>query len=166
MITRPVFAICFLLSMAGLGRAAQGSGAVVGRVVTLIEDLKAKIVADGKAEQKMYDKYACWCEGTSARKANDIHKAMADIKALGAKILSNKGLVATHASEISELSKQMKENQRTQDEATGIRQKQNAAYSDMKAQMEQTLNALERAIDVLSGAGTKTALLQMSKPKD
>merc|ERR1719321_2037472 len=32
--------------------------------------------------------------------------------------------------------------------------------------MEQTLNALERAIEVLSGAGTKTALLQMDKPKD
>merc|ERR1719230_82955 len=149
---RAIAVLCFL-GLAGLGRAAQGSGAVVGRVVTLIEDLKAKIVADGKAEQKMYDKYACWCEGTSARKANDIHKAMADIKALGAKILSNKGLVATRASEISELSKQMKENQRTQDEATGIRQKENAAYSELKAQMEQTLNALERAIGVHQAKG-------------
>merc|ERR1719230_2132562 len=149
---RAVAVIC-LLGLAVLGRAEQGSGAVVGRVVTLIEDLKAKIVADGKAKQKMYDKYACWCEGTSARKANDIHKAMADIKALGAKILSNKGLVATRAAEISELSKQMKENQRTQDEATGIRQKENAEYSEMKAQMEQTLNALERAIGVHQAKG-------------
>ena len=32
--------------------------------------------------------------------------------------------------------------------------------------MEQTLGALERAIKTLSGAGTKTALLQMSKPSD
>merc|ERR1719261_1054626 len=166
MITRPVFAICFLLSMAGLGRAAQGSGAVVGRVVTLIEDLKAKIVADGKAEQKMYDKYACWCQTTSARKANDIHQAMADIKSLGAKILSNKGLVATRAMEIAQISKAMAENQKTQAEATGIRGKENAAYTENKAMMEQTLNALERAIEVLSGAGTKTGLLQMDKPKD
>merc|ERR1719345_36838 len=155
-----------LLGLAGVAGAARGSGEVVSRVVTLIEELKAKIVADGKVEQKMYDKYACWCEGTSARKANDIHQAMADIKALGAKVLSNKGLVATRASEISELSKQMAENQRTQGEATGIRGKENAAYTDMKAQMEQTLNALERAIEVLSGAGTKTALLQNTKPKD
>merc|ERR1719230_2232009 len=149
---RAIAVLCFL-GLAGLGRAAQGSGAVVGRVVTLIEDLKAKIIADGKAEQKMYDKYACWCEGTSARKANDIHTAMADIKALGAKILSSKGLVATRAAEISELSKQMAENQKTQDEATGIRQKENAAYSDNKALMEQTLNALERAIGVHQAKG-------------
>merc|ERR1719380_95751 len=60
----------------------------------------------------------------------------------------------------------MAENQRTQAEATGIRGKENAAYTENKAMMEQTLNALERAIEVLSGAGTKTALLQMDKPKD
>merc|ERR1719486_934665 len=122
-VDRTFVALC-LLSLAGIGRAAQGSGAVVGRVVTLIEDLKAKIVADGKAEQKMYDKYACWCEGTSARKANDIHKAMADIKALGAKILSNKGLVATRAAEISELARNMETNRREQAEATAIRAKE------------------------------------------
>merc|ERR550537_1855960 len=34
-----------------------------------------------------------------------------------------------------------------------------------KTEMETTLNALERAITVLSGAGTKTALLQ-TEPKD
>merc|ERR1719247_451460 len=114
----------------------------------------------------MYDKYACWCETTSARKASDIHQAMADIKSLGAKILSNKGLVATRAMEIAQISKAMAENQKTQAEATAIRGKENAAHMENKAMMEQTLNALERAIEVLSGAGTKTALLQMDKPKD
>merc|ERR1719409_2494952 len=114
----------------------------------------------------MYDKYACWCQTTSARKANDIHQAMADIKSLGAKILSNKGLVATRAMEISQISKAMAENQKTQAEATAIRGKENSAAMENKAMMEQTLNALERAIEVLSGAGTKTALLQMDKPKD
>jgi len=161
-----VLALLCLTGLACFARAEKGSGAVVSRVVTLIEELKAKIVADGKAEQKMYDKYACWCETTSARKANDIHQAMADIKSLGAKILSNKGLVATRAMEISQISKSMAENQKTQAEATGIRDKENAAYTENKAMMEQTLNALERAIEVLSGAGTKTALLQMDKPKD
>merc|ERR1719428_2331631 len=114
----------------------------------------------------MYDKYACWCETTSARKATDIHQAMADIKSLGSKILSRKGAVATLSSEISELSKGMSDNQQAQDEATGIRQKENAEYMSDKAEMEQTLGALEKAITVLSGAGTKTALLQMSRPRD
>merc|ERR1719428_2043676 len=150
----------------GLSAGAAGSGEVVQRVVTLIEELKAKIEQDGKIEQKMYDKYACWCETTSKRKADDIHQAMADIKALSAKILEAKGLVATRTAEIAGLSKDMSENEATQAEATGIRQKENAAYMDSKAEMEQTLGALERAIETLSGAGTKTALLQMGRPKD
>merc|ERR1719262_1514487 len=120
-----------LLCLLGLASAETGSGAVVSRVVNLIEELKAKIQQDGKVEQKLYDKYACWCETTSARKANDIH-----------------------------------ENGKQAAEATAIRQKENAAYMANKGEMEQTLGALERAINTLSGAGTKTALLQMSRPAD
>merc|ERR1719454_1550633 len=146
----------------GVVRAAQGP---VTKVVELIEELKAKIEADGKMEQQLYDKYACWCETTSARKANDIHTAMADIKSLGTKILELKGLVATRTSEIAQLSLEIQSNQAAQDEATGIRQKENAAYMAEKTEMETTLNALQRAIEVLSGAGTKTALLQ-TQPQD
>merc|ERR1719248_321262 len=54
----------------------------------------------------------------------------------------------------------MTENQAAQDQATGIRTKENTAYLAEKTEMETTINALQRAIEVLSGAGTKTALLQ------
>merc|ERR1719387_3134733 len=103
---------------------------------------------------------------TSARKANDIHQAMTDIKVLSSKILETKGLVQTRVNEIKELTGDIMENQKELDEATAIRQKENSAYMENKAEMEQTLGALERAIKTLSGAGTKTALLQMSKPSD
>merc|ERR1719428_336629 len=91
----------------GLSAAAGDGGSPVTKVVELIEELKAKIEEDGKIEQKMYDKYACWCETTSKRKADDIHQAMADTKALSAKILQAKGLVATRTAEIAGLSKDM-----------------------------------------------------------
>ena len=127
--------------------------------------MKAKIEADGKMEQQIYDKYACWCETSSARKANDIHTAMSDIKSLSTKILELKGLVATRTSEIAQDSLEINDNQQAQDEATGIRQKENAAYTGEKTEMETTLNALQRGIEVMSGAGTKTALLQ-TEPTD
>merc|ERR1719454_975606 len=98
---------------------ASASQGPVTKVVELIEELKAKIEADGKMEQQIYDKYACWCETTSARKANDIHTAMSDIKSLGTKILELKGLVATRESEIAQDSMDIQSNQKAQDEATG-----------------------------------------------
>merc|ERR1719389_1237826 len=152
------------LVLLGFSSALASQGPVT-KVVELIEELKAKIEADGKMEQQIYDKYACWCETTSARKANDIHTAYADMKSLSTKILEFKGLTATRTSEIAQLTLEMSANQAAQDEATGIRQKENAAYMAEKVEMETTINALQRAIEVLSGAGTKTALLQ-TEPHD
>ena len=152
-----------LLLTLTLGEATQGP---VTKVVELIEELKAKIEADGKMEQQIYDKYACWCETTSARKANDIHTAMSDIKSLGTKILELKGLVATRESEIAQDSMDIQSNQAAQDEATGIRQKENAAYMAEKTEMETTLNALQRAIEVLSGAGKDGSVADTAPGRD
>jgi len=148
--------------------SANGTGSPVTKVVELIKELKAKIEVDGKAEQKIYNKYACWCESTSERKATAIHQAMADIKAHGTSVLEYKGSIATYSSEINELGREIRDNQQSQDEATGIRQKENGEYEGQKAEMEQTLNALERGIKVLMGAGTggDESLLQLGNVKD
>merc|ERR1719218_25731 len=76
---------------------AQEEGPIT-KVVDLIQELKAKIEADGANEQKVFDKYACWCEETTARKASAISEAMATIKSLGTTILGLKGKAATRAS--------------------------------------------------------------------
>merc|ERR1719428_227374 len=117
----------------GLSAAARDQGSPVTKVVELIEELKAKIEEDGKIEQKLYDKYACWYETTTARKAKDIHQAMADIKSIGSVILEKKGLIATRTSEIAEASKNMNDNQAASAEATAIRQKENTEYMGEKA---------------------------------
>ncbi len=43
------------------------------RVVSLLQQLQAKIEDDGETESKIYDKYSCWCENTLMAKANDIN---------------------------------------------------------------------------------------------
>jgi len=133
----------------------------VTKVVELIEELKAKIIADGKAEQVVYDKFACWCETTSKEKAQAIHQAHEDIKVLSTRILESKGLVATRTSELAQLGISIAKNQKATDEATSIRQKENAEYLSEKTQFESTLSSLESGIKALTG----TALLQ-AKPVD
>jgi len=151
-----------------LALVAVASGSPVTKVVELIKELKGKIEADGKAEQKIYNKFACWCETTSERKATAIHQATADIKSHGTSVLEYKGSIATYTSEINELGREIQDNQQAQDEATGIRQKENGEYEGQKAEMEQTLNALERGIKVLMGAGTggDSSLLQTGHAND
>merc|ERR1719453_1039632 len=151
------FALCITLVASATTRSP------VEKVVELIEELKAKIEADAVSEQKIYDKYACWCETTTARKATAIETAKTDINSLGHKTLSLKGKSATLAGEIADLAREISENEASQAKATAIREKENGDYQADKAEMEQAIGSLEKAITVLAGAGTKGELMQVKK---
>merc|ERR1719487_2543342 len=99
--------IMLRVSLVGLTAATLHSTATsspVEKVVQLLNDLKKGIEEDGGAEQQVYDKFACWCEKTTGRKAAAIVDANNQIRSLGQQILSLKGKVATLGSEIEELS--------------------------------------------------------------
>merc|ERR1719456_1626292 len=113
--------------------------------------------------KKIYDKYACWCETTTARKATAIEDAKVSIEKLGHSVLSFKGKSATEGSEIAELNQNIAANEAAQAKATAIREKENGAYQANKAEMEQAIGSLEKAVVVLSGAGTKGELIQQKK---
>eukprot|EP00429_Kryptoperidinium_foliaceum_P048739 CAMPEP_0176120000 /NCGR_PEP_ID=MMETSP0120_2-20121206/60349_1 /TAXON_ID=160619 /ORGANISM="Kryptoperidinium foliaceum, Strain CCMP 1326" /LENGTH=728 /DNA_ID=CAMNT_0017454431 /DNA_START=40 /DNA_END=2226 /DNA_ORIENTATION=+ len=154
-----------------IGAACRAAASPVERVVKLLEDLQGKLEMDEKMEQKVYDKYACWCEKTSARKAVAISEAQADLRAFGQTILSTKGRVATLAAEISELDEAIQANAGATAKATSVRQKENEAYVADTAETKQALAALQRAIEVLVQAtspkprgsnGEDVALVQMA----
>merc|ERR1719262_114356 len=130
------------------------TGSPVEKVVELLKDLKTKSEADGAAEQKIYDKYACWCETTTKRKANSIDDGKATIGTTTTKILTLKGAIAVLATEIAELEAKIADNNEAMAKLTSIREKENADYQQEKANMETALSSLHAAIEVLNGAGT------------
>eukprot|EP00746_Dinoflagellata_sp_MGD_P159086 gnl/MRDRNA2_/MRDRNA2_86631_c0_seq12.p1 gnl/MRDRNA2_/MRDRNA2_86631_c0~~gnl/MRDRNA2_/MRDRNA2_86631_c0_seq12.p1 ORF type:complete len:731 (+),score=256.99 gnl/MRDRNA2_/MRDRNA2_86631_c0_seq12:120-2195(+) len=132
----------------------------IKRVVVLIKELQAKIEADGKAEQKTYDKFACWCEKTLARKAAAIDAAKETIEKTQREIVELKGRIGELGATIKQLEKEIKENEEAQKEATEIREKEHEDYEQERTESEQCIGALEAAIKVLTGAGTKKAELQ------
>merc|ERR1719258_572029 len=109
----------------------------VTKVVELINEMKAKIEADGKAEQKVYDKFACWCEKTTARKAGAIEDAKASIEELSQTVLKLKGKTATLKAEIAQLEKDVAGNIDGAKEATSIREKETADYEQERSDLEQ-----------------------------
>jgi chromosome segregation ATPase len=136
-----------LLVLASATKDIQGSP--VERVVNLLTSLKAQVESDGKHEQQIYDKYACWCEKTSKRKADDIVEAQLNLRALGQQILTLKGKIATLAAEIAELAEKIKSNEAEQAELTTVRQKENAAFMEESTELKEALAALQEAIKVL-----------------
>lgn len=154
----------FCLSAAATAVRAGGKDepGPIAKVVELLEELQAAMEKDQKADQKLYDKFACWCEETTGKYAEAIMNSQATIERLGTLILQKKGEVAVLSAEIAKLTKDIADNEESQKKATNIRSKENEAFMAEKIEMEQAISALEKAITVLRGAGTgkKTGLLQ------
>jgi len=148
-----MFILAQLLLVTGL-QLATHTASPVEKVVELINELKTKIEADGAVEQKTYDKFACWCEKTTQRKADSIDAGKKTIGTTTTEILTLKGAIAVLASEIAESEAKIAENNEQIKKATAIREKGNSNYQQEKAYMETALGSLHQAIEVLSGAGT------------
>jgi hypothetical protein len=66
-----------------------------------------------------------------------------------------KGEIASHGAEIDQLNKDIAQNIEAVKEATELRNKENKEYAEERASSEQCIGAMEAAIKVLTGAGTK-----------
>jgi hypothetical protein len=134
----------------------------VERVVKLVQDLKVKITQDGKAEQAVYDKYACWCEKTSERTTAAIASANTLIDELSTTILEAKGRLGSYGADIANLKKQIAENQEAQTTAESVRKEENTDYVKTKASLEQGIANLDKAITVLGDATTSQGASHLS----
>jgi len=150
------FTAVWVLCLLGVSSAAR-LASPLERVVKLLEGLKSKIGADTDAETQIYNKYACWCEKTSARKANLVVTGGDDLRSKGQQILKLKGQVATLTAEVAELATKIKESTEEQESLTAIRSKQNGAYQAESSETKEALAALETAIKVLAQATTPGA---------
>jgi len=149
-----------LTVFAVIGGAAAFSAdkpTAMAQTVKLIQGLENQVKKDGKAEQESFDTYACWCEKTMERKAGDISAAKELITETEILMKKLKGEIASHGAEIQQLQKDIASNGEAVKDATGVRNKENADYAGERTQSEQCIGALEAAITVLSGAGTKKA---------
>lgn len=127
----------------------------MARTVQLIEGLEKQIKKDGTNEQAEFDAYACWCEKTMERKANDITSAKELITETEILIKKLKGEIASHGAEIDQLKKDIAQNKASIKEAQDLRNKESKEYMDERTESEQCIGAMEAAIKVLTGAGTK-----------
>ena len=145
-----VVALSLLVLGSGLVRTEQAQNPVA-RVVELIRGLKSKIEADGKNEQKVYDKFACWCEETTARKAAAIEEAKSSIETLSKNIVELNGRLGSSSAEIAQLKKDIAETKESILKAEEMRSKEKEDFLKTKAALEQAIANLEKAIAVLGG---------------
>jgi hypothetical protein len=123
----------------------------IQKVIELIEELRDKTIADGKAEELVYNRMACWCETTTKNKAAEIKDCQDSLADLSQDINSNKGTIATLASDIHDLMTDISLNENKQYMETTKRERQNADFMQNKAELTNAIVALDKALQMLSG---------------
>merc|ERR1719487_2002215 len=105
----------FLLCLGLAVRAVEVSP--VEKVITMLEDLQTQAIAEGKAEAKTYDKFACFCKDMTEEKTWDIEDAQdmisdltATINELSADREAYDETIAEQTSVIEEKEKSLEEN--------------------------------------------------------
>jgi len=149
----PTAVLLIALSCTGLCSAsASSSGSPVEKVVHLLVDMQEKLVADGKHEKALYEKYSCWCTGMTSSKGEAIEQAKKALKKHKDEIVRLASAVATASSEINGNAKSMKDNHAAQQTLTEARQKENAAFTALRGEMSQALQSLQQGLKMLNMA--------------
>merc|ERR1719456_2113660 len=75
----------------------------VQKVIQLIDDMKAKVEADGKAADDEFAQYAKWCDDEADDKGRAIKASQDEIAELTAAISDAEGTIQTLETKITEL---------------------------------------------------------------
>merc|ERR1719321_540282 len=131
-------------------REKQGAAAnPIRKVVTMLQMMQKKVMAEAEKETDLYDKYMCYCKTG----ASTLSKSIADaegkipemqtaIEEAEAKMKQLKEDVAAHQADRAAAKEAMAK-------ATAIREKEAAAFAKETAELTANLNALEKAIAAL-----------------
>merc|ERR1740138_152329 len=126
----------------------QGGSKVtpVEKVIQLLEDLKAEVVADGEAEAKTYDEYACFCKDTTGKKSDSILSGQDNIESLSAEI----GAKTAEKEETEAAVQKRKEEKEAHEaklaETKALLEKKAAEYEAAAADLSKAISSLEGAI--------------------
>jgi len=143
-----------LLAIVACAHGAQESANPIRKVVTMLQTLQSKVQAEGAKEKELYDKYMCYCKNAGG----DLAKSIADAEAKGPELVSAieeaEGHLAQLKSDIAAHQNDRAAAKTAMDEATALRNKENAAYTTFKDEADANIAAIGKATAAIEkGAG-------------
>jgi len=121
----------------------------LSKVFELMDELTAKIKAEGEAEAKAYKEYFDWCDDTSKNAQFEIKTATSEKEELEATIGELTSSIAASTTKIEELSAAIASDTKELKEATAIREKEVADFEKAEAELVDTVDTLDRAVAIL-----------------
>jgi len=143
-------AVC--LALLGGACAASQDATPISKVIDLIEGLKKEVEADGKTEGTAYDKFACFCKTTTAKKSKSVQKGNDKIGVLAADIGDK---TQEQKDDSTELSKRQGDHQalnKKLDDTISRCAQEKAVYEAEAADLSKAIQGLKDAIKSMKTA--------------
>jgi len=118
-------------------------------VVSLLDELAAKVTKEGEAEAKAYSEFVEWCDDASKNKEFEIKTGEATTAKLQAEIGKTTGDAQACSSKIDELGSSIATDNNELKSATTIREKELADFSANEAELMESVDTLGRAIGII-----------------
>jgi chromosome segregation ATPase len=144
------------ISQPSMGAAVQNQANPLKKVITLLEEMKKTVTAEGAEDAASNEKYQCWCTTSQNEKDAAVAEADRRLADLAAFMEESTATVGQLKTEIETLTADIAQDEEDLSTATATRKSDNAAFATSEADMKETLAALKDAVDTLS----KVQLLQ------
>jgi len=119
-------------------------------VLSLMDELAAKVTKDGEAEAKAYNEYFQWCDDTTKNAAYAIETAEKEVGKLEASIKELTANIETAGSKIDDLVEAIASAEKELKDASSIRDKEAADFKTAEAELAKSIDQLSRAVGILS----------------
>merc|ERR1719453_2673011 len=135
----------------------------IEKVVQMMSDLSAKIIAEGAECQKNYEEYSEWCEDRSKELGFEIKTGKQNKADLEATIVEETSTAQELKTKIEELASDISSDEADLAAATKIRTKEAADFAAEEKELKETIDMVERAITVIEKemAGGAASMMQL-----
>jgi len=130
------------LALLGVCSATTVNVSPVQKVIQLIDDMRAKVEADGQATDDEFAQYAKWCDGEADDKGRSIKASQDEIAELKATIADATGTIANLETKISELTSTISATESESSTAKGNREKSHADFMGAEDELVHTVDTL------------------------
>jgi len=140
----------------------------IAKVMQMLSDLQAKILAEGAEAQKVYEEFAEFCEHRSKDLQFEIKTGKTEKAELEATIAKEIATAGSLGEKIDELAAGIAADEGDLKAATAIRTKEHADFSAEEAELVEVIDMLKRAIGILEREMAKggAAMLQLKNARN
>merc|ERR1719317_772871 len=133
-------------AVVGSRQTAAGRANPIRKVVTLLQAMQKKVMAEGVREKELYEKFMCYCKGGKQELQASVQAAEEKVPAVGSDIKATEEKLIQLKAGLAEAQKGRESAKDTMAKAKAIREKEAAAFAGEKTDYDTNLVAIEKAI--------------------